>query len=579
MRKLAVATALSLALLVAHGATAYPANASQKMQDTAVNRLYQTYQYQATSDLIAAKLAKGDVKTGSDLQLYYFNTLSMAQMRLNHLDSAKRCAYRSMKLASISTDSTLISEAWKVMSYAYNKGGQLDSALFLTNKLLNYSKRVGDQRQYRNALTSMGTILNQNSRPDEALKYYNEANLVTSAIGDTANFALSHYNLGLTFQKLKLYDSCFNHLEKAVLLAEIRNQSDLLFFVYGAMAESYFELENQIEWKKYTMKANLIAQQMGNMQYLAMGYNALARSALKEKDFAGAIKYGLKADSLLKKNPYQILQMNLDSMMFVSFSKLSRYEEALAWHLEFVKIKGKVIGEKQAAQLDKLMVEYGTREKTLTISNQNAEIRSKKIQLQLLALLLLLTLFFVALLFRYTIKIRRHRETLYQKEKYLDQQLAEMGQGSQFLSNANAGNRPADPSDDFTGESDEESYLRYPLYLQLHELLSSRKLYLDPELNLQTLITLLGTNKKYLYQAIAGYGEENFRSLINRYRVDESKRLIEQSIRIDSTQDMTTVYQAAGFNSAASFYRIFKQYTGLTPSEYANEARKELKKL
>jgi AraC-like DNA-binding protein len=119
---------------------------------------------------------------------------------------------------------------------------------------------------------------------------------------------------------------------------------------------------------------------------------------------------------------------------------------------------------------------------------------------------------------------------------------------------------------------------RYPLYLQLRELLEARKLYLDPELNLQTLITLLGTNKKYLYQAIAGYGEENFRSLINRYRVDESKKLIEQSIGIDSTQDMTTVYQAAGFNSAASFYRIFKILTGLTPAEYAIEAKKELKK-
>jgi transcriptional regulator GlxA family with amidase domain len=43
-------------------------------------------------------------------------------------------------------------------------------------------------------------------------------------------------------------------------------------------------------------------------------------------------------------------------------------------------------------------------------------------------------------------------------------------------------------------------------------------------------------------------------------------------------QDMNSVYAAAGFNSAASFYRIFKNHTGLTPAEYTSEALRELKK-
>ena len=130
MRKLVAASLLSFGLLISLFGTVYPAGSSQKMQDSAVDRLYRADRYQATSDLIAAKLAKGGDHISSDLQLYYFNILSMVQMRLSHLDSAKNCAYRSMKIAGKSMDSTLISDAWKAMSYAYNRCGQLDSALF-----------------------------------------------------------------------------------------------------------------------------------------------------------------------------------------------------------------------------------------------------------------------------------------------------------------------------------------------------------------------------------------------------------------------------------------------------------------
>ena len=451
---------------------------------------------------------------------------------------------------------------------------------FFTNKLLNYANRTGDERQYRNALSSMGNILNQNKRPGEALKYYKEGSQLITKNRDTSSFALSHYNLGLTFQNLQQYDSCFYHLQKAVLLAENRNQSDLLFYVYGSMAECYLKLGQKMEWKKYLLKANNIALKLGNLHFLAMTYATLGSGALNEQNFKETIKYGLKADSLLKKNPYQVLQINVDSMMFAAYSKLSRYEEALIWHLDFVKTKDIVIGEKQEALLNKIMAEYGIREKNLMISNQNAEIHNNKLQLRLLSFLLLITLLFIILMFRHIIKIRRHRESLYQKEKYLDENIAEIEQYRHFLKKSGTVDVSPDRAEDkiLLDDNVENPSLRYPLYLQLRELLTTRKLYLDPELNQQTLISLLGTNKKYLYQAIAGYGEENFRSLINRYRVNESKRLIEQSLSIASPTDIAVVYPASGFYSAASFYRIFKQYTGLTPAEYTNEVRKELNK-
>ncbi len=91
-------------------------------------------------------------------------------------------------------------------------------------------------------------------------------------------------------------------------------------------------------------------------------------------------------------------------------------------------------------------------------------------------------------------------------------------------------------------------------------------------------IKILGTNQKYLYQAISENSESNFRSFLNRYRVDEAKRIIEQKIRMKEELNLSDIFSSAGFNSPVSFYRAFKSVTGLTPKEYATEIRIEERK-
>jgi AraC-like DNA-binding protein len=88
----------------------------------------------------------------------------------------------------------------------------------------------------------------------------------------------------------------------------------------------------------------------------------------------------------------------------------------------------------------------------------------------------------------------------------------------------------------------------------------------------------LGTNKKYLYEAIAEYSGTNFRGLINRYRIDEVRRIMEKALADEEAVIINEMVTASGFNSYTSFYRIFRQYTGLTPNEYIAQLKKEKKK-
>jgi len=541
----------------------------------------QTSHYHDAAGYIASRLAKDDRRISSDEKLYYYNSMSMTQLRLNNFDSAKISSRYALKLASQSKDSVLISDSWKMMAFAFNNSGLLDSAAYFTRKLLHYSERTGDKRQYRSALTSMATILIQSKRPLEALAYYREATLITEQLGDTSNFVRSYYNLGGCLINLKKFDSARIYLDKASMLAERLKQPDLLMLVYGELSECFLAMGRKEDWKTYQLKAYKIAEQLGNKLFLAICNSSLAQAALSDHDLKNALKYGGRADSLMRSTPYPEIQRKVDSTMYVANKKLDNYAASLEWYESFTKLKERMTNDNQASLLNRMMVELGMKEKNLTIEKQDLDIRSKKRQLQLLVLLLFMTSIFITVLINYFIKTRRFRETLYRKEKYLDKQIVEMLQykfPALRENRAPSGNAEIQPDLSETDASmPEDPIQQEALYGRLIEAMEKEKLYLDPDLNLKTLINLLGTNKKYLYLAISGNTAENFRGMINRYRVNEAKRIIEMNISNSVIIDTETIYSAAGFNSAVSFYRAFKLQTGLTPKEYANETRKELK--
>lgn len=107
------------------------------------------------------------------------------------------------------------------------------------------------------------------------------------------------------------------------------------------------------------------------------------------------------------------------------------------------------------------------------------------------------------------------------------------------------------------------------LYNRLIQLIEFEKLYLNPELDQKLVIKMLNSNKSYIYKAINAHSNLNFKGIINYYRIEESKRLIQQLVLERKEIDYALIMQLSGFNSKASFYRIFKMLVGMSPVEYA----------
>ncbi len=104
------------------------------------------------------------------------------------------------------------------------------------------------------------------------------------------------------------------------------------------------------------------------------------------------------------------------------------------------------------------------------------------------------------------------------------------------------------------------------LFFRLKALMETEKSYLDPNLTLKSIADRLSTNTKYLSQAVNHHTGTNFQHFINAYRIDEVKDKISSAAYRNLT--LYGIALQCGFKNKSTFYKVFKEITGITPRDY-----------
>lgn len=104
---------------------------------------------------------------------------------------------------------------------------------------------------------------------------------------------------------------------------------------------------------------------------------------------------------------------------------------------------------------------------------------------------------------------------------------------------------------------------------KLGKLLEEEKIYTRSGLKLNEVADLLNISPAALSAFIKASLKTNFSDLINRYRIEEAKQNL---IHIDYLNyKIEYIGEMSGFNSKASFFRVFKKNIGKTPLEYRDK--------
>ena len=198
-----------------------------------------------------------------------------------------------------------------------------------------------------------------------------------------------------------------------------------------------------------------------------------------------------------------------------------------------------------------LAVIYQTHEKELALNEAQSETRIHRILLAAAILVILL----IGYLFW---RARKYNKVLLEKNRRL---LADIEQREQEEQQAIV-QLKAEPKEKLTANQQ--------LFCRICDLMdSSDHIYTDADLDRNRLAQLLGTNEHYVTDAISTCTNgKSVNGFLNEYRLRYAARLL-----ATTTDAVAVIAELSGF-SRSSFFRIFSDAYGMSPSDYRRAVRK-----
>lgn len=125
---------------------------------------------------------------------------------------------------------------------------------------------------------------------------------------------------------------------------------------------------------------------------------------------------------------------------------------------------------------------------------------------------------------------------------------------------------PYEEEDEEEDDDDEHRVLCKRYAEEVNAWFEREKPYLREDLRLTDLQRVFPISRSYLSQLFNRELGQSFSDYVNRFRIEESKRLMEA----EPNASIQEIAERSGFHSISTFRRAFQKCMGTTPSEYKN---------
>jgi tetratricopeptide (TPR) repeat protein len=451
------------------------------------------------------------------------------------------------------------------MGIAYRTYGSLlttkedyKQAQFYGLKAYDIFQSLDRLRDLSSVCINIGNVFNATGSRAEELEYNRKAIRFASQAYDTANLISVLNNMGIYYKK-SIPDSAIWYYQKALSLSPPNKpSSDVLQLKYN-MANLYYR-KNDLQ-KALSIYEQILEISKSESIYIGTIMASLGISSVyvKSGDFQKSFQTLKSAERLADSIGDVSLRMTVMDAWKEHYQQQGNYKEA--YHLLSM-IKSQQDStlniEKQVAihEMEKVLQ---TQKKEAENQRLNAEVDSqnKDLRYRFYIILLLILVALLSIFFSWKgYSLYRERSYAYNvlMKKYSDEKehIEGKADSQQSVSEAQSPQTAPRGTD--------------PLTEQLIHYFSSEKPYLDPKLKVDDVAAKLKTSQKAIAFALKQHKNTNFNTFTNQYRVDEAKRIL-QNTSTDFNK-IEPIVSDAGFGSKSSFYAVFEQFTGVKPSYY-----------
>ena len=203
---------------------------------------------------------------------------------------------------------------------------------------------------------------------------------------------------------------------------------------------------------------------------------------------------------------------------------------------------------------------FETQEKELQLTEERAQSQRKTI-LIVSSMTLVVLLLFILWIVVYNLRKTKERNRI--DAKRIDDLIAQKEELRKAYALSHDISHP---------NADSEVDKEYQTFMRMESIIVEKQMFLNPELLREDILKATGIGKNSLVPIIRKYtGCVNLNDYINRLRVEYAVKMIKENTLFT----MDSIAEASGFNSRSTFYRVFQNVFGMTPSQYLETKKQQ----
>jgi tetratricopeptide (TPR) repeat protein len=485
---------------------------------------------------------------------FSYQMLAICNAITGNYMEAEKYIESSISIGKRNKDSIKISKSLYLKGKIYEQQGKLNEAIKIIESSLKIAKESNNQKQIQDCFSLLGNINAVLGNNKKALEYYNMNYNYAFETGDSVRMHLSLGNQGIIYKRMSDYDSALKCQLLALKICKERNDKISIAKAYTNIGIIYSNTKEYEKALENYLLALEIKKEMKSQKDIATTLNNIGILYYRLNDFKKSIEYLLQGETISKEIKSINELRHANEYLALSYSKLNDFENAFIHQIKYQKYNDSISSIETKNKISELEIKYETEQKEqdnkiLTQQNelQQTQLEKKQARIRFFIILLVLLISSIATLIYLYEKKQRYLKML--AKKNLEIAKASKPRHEKYNNH-----------EEGITEKHEE------IYKNLKKRMKNEKLYTDTELTADKLSKLLDTNRTDLSIVFKHFVKDHYNNYINQQRINHAIRLFS-----DSKQNYLSnegIAKECGFNSVSTFYKTFKEVTGMTPSAF-----------